>query len=264
MGAVPSLRDACVLRSSLLSLLLLVPIGCAGFRQEAMLPPAGPMAGERGFIFVADGAGNYQATSIALRQALVESCIPLRVVTAEWSHGYRRILLDQIDYAHAREEGERLACEVAAVSRCCPGQEIYLLGHSAGSAVVLAAIEALPPNTVDRIVLLAPSVSAAYDLRPALMRVRSGIDVYYSERDVGVRLSTGLVGTADRQRTAPAGYTGFWPTVACPGDALLYSKLRQHAWHPCVAWTGNQGRHNDSHTIDYLKAYVLPLLQRCS
>ena len=139
-----------------------------------------------------------------------------------------------------------------------PNQAIYLVGHSAGCAVVLVAMEGLPPGSVERVILLAPAVSADYDLRPALAGVRQTIDVFCSERDwAALRLGTGIIGTTDRHWTAPAGRVGF--RTPEPGSPL-YAKLRQHPWHPSVAWTGNRGGHYDSYKPAYLRAYVLPLL----
>jgi pimeloyl-ACP methyl ester carboxylesterase len=212
-------------------------------------------------VFTADGAGGFGTTSSALRQAVADEGMALCVETVPWSHGYGRGFADQMDYGHARAEGTCLASQVLARRQSCPGGAIFLVGHSAGCAVVLAAAEALPPGSVDGIVLLAPSVSADYDLRPALRSVRRGIDVFCSERDLlFLGLGTSLVGTADRHWAAAAGRVGFRPVVVTPEDLALYTKLRQHPWHPCLAWTGNIGSHYGCHFPRYLRAYVLPLL----
>jgi pimeloyl-ACP methyl ester carboxylesterase len=212
-------------------------------------------------VFAADGAGGFEATSGALRQAIAEEHLPLRVETVEWSHGFGRFLSDQVGHRHSREAGERLACQIRANRQACPGQAIYLVGHSAGAAVVLAAAEALPPDSVDGIVLLAPSISADYDLRPALRTTRNGIDVYYSRRDwFYLGLGIALVGTADGHWRAAAGRTGFRPLVEAPEDTALYAKLRQHPWDRCLDWTGNYGGHYGAYQLNYLRAYVLPCL----
>jgi pimeloyl-ACP methyl ester carboxylesterase len=217
---------------------------------------------ERGVVFTLDGSGNFQGTSAALRQALAEQRVPIRQETVVWSHGFGRVLADQIDYAHARAEGLKLAARVAALRQSCPETAVFLVGHSAGCGVVLAAAEALPPQCVDSIVLLSPSVSADYDLRPALRSVRRYVDVFASERDLAVLgVGTGLVGTADRKWTAPGGRTGFCPQVATPEDAALYQKLRQHPWHPCLAWTGHTGGHYGAVQPTFMRAYVVPLLE---
>jgi pimeloyl-ACP methyl ester carboxylesterase len=240
---------------------LLATGGCATARHEVMTP-AVPAAGTRGIIFSVDGAGGFDATSDAVRKVVAEECLPLTVDVVHWSHGYGRVLSDEMDYCHARSEGERLACQVSAYRQNCPHGEVYLLAHSAGAAVVLAAAEALPPGSVERIILLAPSVSDVYDLRPALNCARGGIDVFFSTRDWGyLGVGTSVFGTADRHwLDPPAGRTGFIPVGCGPEDMALYAKLRQHAWNRCVAWTGNQGGHYGSYRPAFLRSYVAPLL----
>jgi pimeloyl-ACP methyl ester carboxylesterase len=238
-----------------------VGAGCAGPQHTSWAPL--PLPGtERAVVFTADGAGNFKFTSMALRQAVADCGQPIRVATFEWSHGYGRILADQTDGCHARAEGRRLACEVAAFRAARPDIAIYLVGFSAGSSVVLAAAESLPPGSVDGIVLLSPSVSCDYDLRPALRSTRGYLDVFCSRNDfLALGLCTAIFGTADGEWTAAAaGRVGFEPWVCQPGDAELYTRLRQHRWDPCVAWTGNLGGHHSTHTRRFMKAYVLPLL----
>jgi pimeloyl-ACP methyl ester carboxylesterase len=250
-------------RLRLLSLTLstLCLAGCVGPRQTVYSPAPGPAA--RGVVFVADGAGNFQSTSASLRQVIAEERLPLGVATVEWSHGFGRMLADQIDYANARAEGRRLAAEVVALRQARPDAEIYLVGHSAGSGVILAAAESLPPGTVDRIVLLAPAVSADYDLRPTLLSTRQTVDVFASSRDwVFLGVAPALVGTADRRWTAPAGRVGFRPCLDSPADAALYQRLRQFPWCGCYGELGNQGGHYGVHRPEFLRRCVAPLFRR--
>ena len=240
------------------ALLALALAGCASTRQVAHSPP--PPGGYRGVLLVLDGAGDFQATTEAFEDAVRAEAAPLWVERVAWSHGYGRILADQIDGGHIRCAGRELAKRVAVYRRQCPGLAVHLVGHSAGTAVVLAATELLPPNSVDHVVLLAPAVSADYDLRPALRCARGGVDVFYSSRDVGyLALGTGLVGTTDRRWAAAAGRVGFRMQWACAGDAIVRARLRQHPWDASVSWTGNEGGHYGSHDVRYLRAYVLPL-----
>jgi pimeloyl-ACP methyl ester carboxylesterase len=214
--------------------------------------------------FCADGAGNSGGLSTALREAVTAEQLPLCVETVAWSYGPGRYLADQIDYGHARAAGEQLAARISAYRQSYPDSKVCLVAHSAGSAVVLAAAENLPPASVERIVLLAPAVSSTYDLRPALCTARIGIDVFYSPRDWAVLgLGVGVVGTTDRRWDAAAGRVGFKPVVQSPDDGALYTKLREHPWDECVSWTGNIGDHFGSYLQPrYLHAYVLPLLSR--
>jgi pimeloyl-ACP methyl ester carboxylesterase len=235
--------------------------GCATAprQQSAYAPPAC----ERGVIFSIDGAGGFEATSASLRETVQATGTPLRVETVSWSHGYGRSISDQIDWAYARQQGYALAGRIHGLRQACPREEIYIICHSAGSAVALAAAESVAPGDFDRLVFLSPSISADYDIRPALRNARDGIDVFYSGRDLGY-LGAGILifGTADRKWAAAAGRVGFRPCPACPGDELLYAKLHQHAWDPCVAWTGNHGGHYGSYRPEFMAAYILPLLNR--
>lgn len=233
----------------------------AGARAGAV--PSPPLAGgERGLVLVADGAGDFSAASSAFRREIDAAGLPLAVVKFDWSHGLGRILADHTDFAGARRQGRRLAAQVVAARQASPSRDVYLVGHSDGCTVVLAAAESLPPATVERIVLLSPSVSAGYDVRPALRCVRGGLDVFHSLRDRGyLGAAMALAGTADRRWPArTAGVVGFRRLGVGPADAALYAKLFQHSWSPADAWTGNRGGHYGGYQPGYLRNFVLPLL----
>jgi pimeloyl-ACP methyl ester carboxylesterase len=214
-------------------------------------------------ILVADGAGNFQAASTSLRAAAAEQRLSLAVQTFAWSHGYPRILSDHVGYGHARAEGARLAAEVLALRQQCQAAEIYLVGHSAGCGVILAAAESLPVGCVDRIVLLSPSLSVDYDLRPALRSVRETVDVFYSTNDwLYLALVTRLIGTSDRHWAPAGGRYGFRPQLATPEDVCLYARLRQFPWQPSYTQAGNLGGHYGTYQPEFLRRYVLPLFHR--
>jgi pimeloyl-ACP methyl ester carboxylesterase len=220
-----------------------------------------PAAPEHGRIYCADGAGSGPVVARAFRNAVAEAGLPLRVEEVPWSKGEGRVVADQIDYARVRAFGRCLAESIVAYRRANPDGEVFLVGHSAGSGVVLAALECLPPLTVDRAFLLAPSVSADYDLRPALRASRQGIDVYYSRRDrIVLGVLTRVIGNTDRRGGATSGHVGFRLAVATCEDQALYANLRQHQWTREVAWTGNRGRHFDTYKPEFLRAYILPLM----
>jgi pimeloyl-ACP methyl ester carboxylesterase len=253
--------------SRLLFPALLALIGCAGVPHQDLAPAQPPHEVQSalpseagGIVFSADGAGGFQATSNALEKALTDKGEPLTVEAVRWSHGWGRILSDEMGYQHSREAGQRLAERVAAFQAAHPQAPVYLVGHSAGAAVVLTAAENLPPDSVERIILLAPAVSADFDLRPALRSTRRGIEVFCSRRDwwyLGIGVA--LVGTADGHWRAAAGRDGFKPVVVDRPDSLLYQKLHQHCWDRSMEWTGNRGGHYGAYQVEYLKAYVLQL-----
>jgi pimeloyl-ACP methyl ester carboxylesterase len=239
-------------------LLLLLLAGCRAMpRLEPCLEPIDGKA----IIFVADGAGNFQAASAAMKKTVARSPWPVQVETFEWSHGFGRILSDELDYAHARAEGERLAGHIRRVRQAHPDVKIYLVGHSAGAAVVTAAAEALSPGDIAGMALLSPSLSQVYDLRPALSAVSGHLDVYYSRHDwLYLGVATSIWGTTDRVRALPGGRVGFCLFSTNPADAELYRKVRQHPWQPWDRDTGNRGGHYGAYQPGFLDAVVLPLL----
>jgi pimeloyl-ACP methyl ester carboxylesterase len=222
---------------------------------------AGDPPTTRDIVFVADGAGNYQMASKMLRGVVQETAAALAVETFVWSHGFKRTMPDQMDLPHARIQGQRLAEIVLAYRKQYPRALIHLVGHSAGSMVVLSATEHLPPGTVDHIVLLAPSVSCEYDIRPALRCVRGTVQVHYSRHDwLYLGLCTKLVGCADRHWCGASGRKGFSLRVESPEDAALLERLQQHPWQSSYRLLGNEGGHYGAYQPAYLKAHVLPVL----
>src|SRR5262249_20780314 len=146
---------------------------------------------------------------------------PLHVRTFAWGHWRGLGLADAADAAHASRQGAILACEVRRRVAERPSRPVSLVGYSAGCAVVLAAAEHLPPDTLDRIVLLAPAVSPCHDLRAALLSARRGVDAFTSERDwLVLGVGTTLAGTPDGGRGPSAGQTGFRSALS-PADAHL-------------------------------------------
>jgi pimeloyl-ACP methyl ester carboxylesterase len=180
---------------------------------------------------------------------------PLDLMAFNWSHGYRRVLLDQIDAKHARTQGRRLAASILERNKKEPRRRVVLVAHSAGTVVALAAGDVLPPESLDRMILLAPSVSPDYDLRPSIAACREGIDVFCSKKDwFTLGLGMRVVGTADRRWEPAAGRKGF----RVPCDETL---LRQHFWSKELAWTGHTGGHHGMHAPAFLHTYVFPLIE---
>jgi hypothetical protein len=217
-------------------------------------PDARPLA------WVVDGAGDLKGCSTALAHANMLAGAPLELSTFPWSHGYRRLLLDQTDWKHAKEQGGRLAAAIRARKEREPGRRVVLVGHSAGCAVVLAAGDALPGDAIDRAILLAPSVSTGYDLRPSLSAAREGLDVFCSRKDwVALGFVVRVVGTTDTRSGPAAGRFGFQPKGEGAFDPSLSAKLRQHFWSAEQAWTGHLGGHHGMHSPAFVHAYLFSL-----
>jgi pimeloyl-ACP methyl ester carboxylesterase len=213
-----------------------------------------------GVVFAVNGSGNLQFTSTALEQAVADEGLPLTVVTFEWSTG--SVVTDHTDWQHAQEQGCRLAGDIMSYHEAHPSHAIHVVAHSAGTGVALTALAALPPGMVSRVILLAPSVSTDYDLRPALRCPKDGIDVFYSHRDIfSLGFGVAFVGTSDGCKKCPvAGRFGFTAQAESPEEEALYAKLRQHPWDRCQARAGNPGFHSGARRPKFLHNCVLPLL----
>lgn len=236
--------------------------GCVSVPQSPLAStgkkPVGPA---KGIVFCADGAGGYGWTTEALAYTAAEEGVPVYVKLVDWSHGRGWMITDNCHWRNTAEQGKKLADKVAAARERYPGVPVYLVGHSAGCAVCLEAARHLNRNSVERIVLLAPSVSPSYDLRPALGCADKGVDVFISRQDwVTLGLTMRLFGTTDRRWTSAAGKVGFRRPYDGSAGAELYSKLHEHVWQPSDFDTGHHGGHYGSYVPGFLKAKVLPLI----
>lgn len=241
---------------------LLTASGCASPELISHCPcQARGVGTPNDLVIVVDGVGDLKGTADSLRKAVAKEELPLDVEPFLWSHGYMRMFADNFDKAYAEEAGHRLAATILARQESDPGRKIYLVGHSAGAFLVLTAAKSLPPDAVERIVLLEPGCSYYFDVRPGLLAARQGVDVFYSWLDVPFMCFGAVVfGTSDRAHVPAAGFIGFKTEPPCAADAPLYAKLRQYPWHPAFLLSGHFGDHFGVHADDFVCTYVLPML----
>lgn len=232
--------------------------GCATPSRSltAYKPPEPP----RGVVIVVNGAGGLTGTSDAIATEVKKSRLPLYVRTYDWSHGLGQLVPDMTDEEHAQAEARGLASLINAYRGRFPDMPVYVVAHSAGTYVALEAMQTLPADSVEALVLLAPAVSTNYDVRHALIASKA-VHTFSSHRDgIFLGLGTGVIGTADGDRAPPAGRVGFEPPTLSPNEAAIATRLHQHPWDSSVVWTGNQGSHDGALRPKFLRAYVLPLL----
>jgi Serine aminopeptidase, S33 len=219
----------------------------------------------RGLVLVADGVGGLNLCGIALRYVLAATKLPYSILLFPWGHGLGRWHADLTDAVNRDAKAGLIAETIRTYKTNHPADPVFLVAKSGGSGVVVKALEQLDDHQIERVVLLAPALSPAYDLTAALRAVRHEIVVFWSPLDLIVLgAGTRLFGTMDRVKTASAGLVGFQLPAVDPLDQMQtgqYSKLRQIRWQTRMAATGYIGGHFGPDSPAFLRKYVVPLLR---
>jgi hypothetical protein len=185
------------------------------------------------------------------------------VLPFDWTHGKGHILKDLQDTRNHAKKTAELAEKLNRLHEADPDRPIFLIGRSGGSVLALGATEELPPQTLERIILLSAAVSPTYDLRPALRATKQEIVSFYSDLDWFVLgWGTWQFGTADRFYTPSAGKSGFVvPPDADEETAAQYRRLVQIGWTPGMILRGNTGGHTGTAMPTFLASDVAPWLK---
>ncbi len=226
---------------------------------RAGAPGAGPRPG---IVFIAGGIGGLDPLQTWGPLAFEWSGVPHEVYVFEWTHGVCRPFLDLRDHDHLIAQATKLAELIAQVKARAPDCPVYLVGHSAGAGLCLAAAERLPPGTVERMVLLSAAVSAGYDLRPALRVTTREIVSFHSTLDrVHLDFGTTVFGTVDGAHCSAAGLNGFRPPEGLDEEGrCLYARLVQVGWGPERMLEFQGGWHHSTTMPVFLTLQVAPWL----
>jgi pimeloyl-ACP methyl ester carboxylesterase len=216
-----------------------------------------------GVVFVVGGIGGIDPIGPLARLALPLAGVRHEVHDFIWTHGTGRWLRDLQDTRHLLVRAEELADQVRRLKEADPERPVYLIGHSGGAGLVLAAAERLPDATLERIILLSAAVSPGYDLRPALRATRREMVSYHSDLDCFVLgWGTRQFGTVDRYYCSAAGLVGFAvPADLDNSDRDLYARLKQIAWKPEMILKSHGGLHSSPCMPGFLARQVAPWLQ---
>lgn len=213
-----------------------------------------------GTIFYVDGAGGGRVNrgwARRVHRGITEGGFRGWFITYRWHTG-RGTIADQVSSVeYKRRHGRDLAERIAATRAANPNEPIHVVAYSAGTAIAVFALEALPVGVkVDDVVLIASSLSSAYDARKALRRVRGRLSVYVSPFDAVLSIFVPILGTADRRFCGRRilGLRGF---DADFGNAV---KVRVIPW----CWRFSLNRHFGGHTgavnWRFIRAHVARLL----
>jgi pimeloyl-ACP methyl ester carboxylesterase len=211
-----------------------------------------PAAGPR--VIFLDGAGWY-GSERPVRSGLREAGFAGTVERFGWSSLLGPVH-DHVTASADHHKVPALVRRIVAVRRAAPGDRLVLMGLSAGTSLIVSALERLPEGmAVDSVVLLSPSISSRRDLTAALGHVTGRLYATHSPRD---RLLAGAP-SAGLEAGPPAGQVGLRiPPDAEPPTRDLYRKVINLPWRPGYVAYGWDGGHISVTAAPFIRAVIAP------
>jgi hypothetical protein len=251
---------------SCLVVALIGAIGLCGYLSNTsslFANPPSPAQPKRGVVIVVGGVGGLDFLGMAAHWALPRAGVRHDIQEFVWTHGRGHFFKDLQDTRHFLKKAEDLAREIRRIKAVDPERPVFLLGKSGGTGLVLAAAAQLPPDTLERIILLSAAVAPDFDLRPVLRATRHELVSFYSPLDrVILGWGTSQFGTIDRFYGPSAGLRGFLvPKNLSPEDQALYDRVVQLPWEPKMIWQGHTGGHMGTSMPAFVGKEVTPWLK---
>jgi pimeloyl-ACP methyl ester carboxylesterase len=220
-----------------------------------------------GIVYYLDGAGGgslFTNWAPGVRKGLLQGGFKGEFQEFGW-HTALGVLADQTSSVeYKRSKGKLLAGKIVAWKQAHPGRTVTLIGLSAGTAVTLYTLEALPETCkVETVILLGCSVSAGFNLSTALGRVEGNILVFTSDRDEILNSLVPMAGTADRQYVGSevAGIMGFYRSIFSKDtNRALYEKVKNIPWSSRFERFDNYGGHTDGTNPRFVQHVLAPMI----
>jgi len=220
----------------------------------------------RGYVYYLDGAGGggLMNWSGGVREGLAAAGYDGAGEMFGWETGLGLVADQTSSESYKRRKAAELAGKIREYTHSHRGAPVTLMGLSAGTAVAVFALEALPlGHDVENVVLLSGSLSAGYDLTKALHHVRGRMYIFTSPRDAVLGFLLPFAGTADRASgtTDTIGMQG----VRVPANPSYetrreYGKVVEVPWNEKFKDYGHQGGHLGSVKARFIEAVVAPLV----
>jgi pimeloyl-ACP methyl ester carboxylesterase len=216
---------------------------------------------EHGLVVCLGGAGGFTGECDRIRDGLQAAGVNRAIEVFEWSQG--GVLEDQGDVKANRNKAGQLARRIEAYLGEYPERPVHLVGVSAGTGLVIWALEDLiEGDKVTGAILISSSLDAKYDLTRALERVTDRIFSFGSVVDTVLSLGVTWAGTVDRGGGIAGGWLGFSPPDNASEHArtLYREKLTQIGWWPGDVILGHAGDHLGATNPAFVRARIAPLV----
>lgn len=239
-------------------------VGCSQMSPDG---PQSDQVSSHGDIYYLDGAGGDGLISNwgrGVKSGMEMAGFNGTFVEPHWETGMG-VFADQVaSDAYKRQKASEVAAKISKAKAKYPNAPVTLMGLSAGTAVAVFTLEALPSNCmVDNVVLLGASIASDYDLTNALRHVSGRLFLFTSEKDAVLNFAVPIAGTADRQSgdIPSAGLDGFTlPPGASPFTRRIYSKITNIVWRSSFEKDGDWGGHTDTTQPRFVRDYIAPLV----
>jgi pimeloyl-ACP methyl ester carboxylesterase len=218
-----------------------------------------PARYEDGLVVVLPGVEGVSALNLRLCTGLDDGGVKWAIELTDWS-GLLGPLGNQTLEGWNRLVAEELSKRIVKYREDYPGRPVVVIGHSGGTAMAVWITEAMPEDHyVDGVILLSSSLSAQYDLLPALEKSLRGIINFYSSKDsVALGVGTRTAGTMDGTHSRAAGKYGFDQPAF--GGLWAYDRLFQIGWTPPMRALGVRGGHTGYTTSRFVETILAPLV----
>ncbi len=220
-----------------------------------------------GYVYYLDGAGGggvFSNWSGGLKRGLLDAGYPGAGEIFTWNTGLGVVPDQDSSVEYKRGKAAECAERIEEYTRKHPGAPVTLIGLSAGTAVTVFVLEALPASCqVDNVILCGASIAADYDLTRALGKVRNRMYVFTSEKDAVLAFLVPMAGTADREAgiVPSAGLRGFrMPARGSAETRAQYAKVAYIGWKPEFIRYGDLGGHTDALKAPFVQHYMAPLI----
>jgi hypothetical protein len=222
-----------------------------------------------GVVYYLDGAGGGSLLAnwgYDVGGGLSAAGYPGALVNYSWQTGLGPVVDQEASVGYKRWRAAGLARKIVEHTDQYPGTDVSVIGLSAGTAVAVFALEALPQDRqVHDVFLLASSMSAHYDLTAALRHVQNQVYVFTSDSDPVLGVLVPLTGTADREFCGhcAAGLRGFHiPPGASNESRRLYAKVRSIPVGFDRAMDEDYGGHTQTVSLSFVRDRIAPVLIR--
>lgn len=208
-----------------------------------------------GLILVLPGIDGWSLFNRGIAPGLRAGGVAGEIRFYDWTRGFPHMLGNLRDRRLHDEQAALLAEQILRYRRRHPDAPLWLIGHSGGAALLLLTLARLRGSTtVTGAVLLAPAISAEYDVEAPLATTERGIWNFRSWGDLTLG-ATLLLGNVDGPRSFAAGLRGFMIQDPRPGP-----QLHDVPWTPAMLRQGHLGGHFGCVNRFFIRRHVAPLL----